>query len=157
MCAAAFSALFFLSASQGFAADKSAAKLEGTLVLSGFSPVEVIETGSAAHGDARFASAYQGWIYNFPNAASKAKFDAAPEKYAVKLEGNCPVTFATGAKVKGNPQIFALHDKKIYLLKDASAKAAFDREPAKFAKLADAAPASAAMPAGGPMKKKEGS
>ena len=133
------------------AADKMA-KPEGTLVLNGFSPVEVIDTGAAARGDAKIWSAYQGLQYNFPNAASKAKFDAAPEKYAVKMEGNCPVSSTAASKVKGNPQIFSLFDKKIFLFKDSAAKTTFDKEPAKYAKLAETA--SASEPATAPMKKK---
>ena len=128
------------------------AKLEGTLVLSGYSPVEAIDTGAGVKGETKFASAYEGYIYNFPTKESKAKFDAAPEKYAVKLEGNCPVNQLAGTKVKGNPGIFAIGEKKLFLFKDAAAKAAFDKEPAKYAKLGDATAA-----AKGPMKKKEGS
>ncbi len=149
VCVLAFSA--FVSVAN--AADKMA-KPEGMLVLNGFSPVEVIDTGAAARGDSKIWSAYQGFQYNFPNAASKAKFDAAPEKYAVKLEGNCPVSSTAAAKVKGNPAIFTLSDKKLFLFKDAAAKSAFDKDPAKYLKQAEAlAAASTEAPTTAPKKK----
>ena len=148
----ALNAVAFMFSGFVSAADKGPAKLEGTLALSGYSPVEAVETGAGVRGEAKIASAYEGFIYNFPNAASKAKFDAAPEKYGVKLEGNCPVALLAGTKVKGNPSIFAINEKRLFLFKDAAAKAAFDKEPAKYAKQADAAAASAPM-----KKKKEGS
>ncbi|MEI6233470.1 MAG: hypothetical protein WCT04_10485 [Planctomycetota bacterium] len=143
----ALSAMAFVGA-----ADKNMAKPEGTLVLGGLSPVEAVDTGAAVRGEAKFWSAHQGFQYNFPNAASKAKFDAAPEQYAVRAEGNCPVSSTATAKVKGNPAVFDLYEKKLFLFKDAAAKAAFSKDKAKFAKAADALVESTTA---APMKKKK--
>jgi YHS domain-containing protein len=140
----AFCTVAFGAICSAYASNESGsqfATVDGLLALGGLSPVELVDTGATVQGDLKFSTTYLGYIYQFPNAASKAKFDANREKYNVHLYGYCPVSLAAKQTLKGDPAIFSVFDNRLFIFKDGPAKAMFDRDPSQYvARQGDAVP-----------------
>ena len=52
------------------------------LALKGYDPVSYFEDGKPMKGDARYTYPFDDAVYQFRSAEHRAKFSAAPERYA---------------------------------------------------------------------------
>lgn len=88
---------------------------DGALAITGHDPVAYFEVGKAEAGKPEFASLYRGVSYRFASAERRAKFAAAPEKYAPAYGGWCATAMAEGRKVEIDPANFKVTDGRLYL------------------------------------------
>ncbi len=103
-----------------------------TIALKGNCPVCLIEMGKEVPGEPGLASTRDGLAYRFEVDSHKKMFDADPAKYAAVRRGGCVVCAARGMEQKGDPAIYAVHDKRIYLFVDTKLRDEFVHGPSEF-------------------------
>ncbi|MEM1305808.1 MAG: hypothetical protein AAGG46_12980, partial [Planctomycetota bacterium] len=100
----------------------------------GFCPVCLVELKQWVRGNPDFASVVDGKAYYFPDAATKAKFDATPATYVPALGGDDVVTYArTGRRAPASLAYGVLHDGRPYFFASDANKRQFEASPAAFA------------------------
>ena len=115
--------------------------------LDGVDTVLLLKTGKEAFGKSAFKTTHGGLTYLFASADTKAEFDAAPDRFAVQMNGMCA---RMGGGTGGNPSNYAVVDGKIYLFGSDSCRTRFLASPAKFMpRVPPPMPASADAVAGG--------
>ena len=85
------------------------------LALRGYDAVAYVEAERPTVGDPAHSFTYQGSKFLFASAANRAKFVAAPEKYAPQYGGYCALGTANGYKVATEPDAFKIVGGKLYL------------------------------------------
>ncbi|MBC8026686.1 MAG: YHS domain-containing protein [Steroidobacteraceae bacterium] len=85
------------------------------LALHGYDPVAYVEAERPTAGDPAQAFTYKGSKFLFASAENRAKFAAAPEKYAPQFGGFCALGTANGYKVATEPDAFKVVGGKLYL------------------------------------------
>ncbi|MEM6655663.1 MAG: hypothetical protein AAF596_07670, partial [Planctomycetota bacterium] len=104
------------------------------VALRGFCPVCLVELKQWVRGNPEFASVVDGKAYYFPDAATKAKFDATPATYVPALGGDDVVTYArTGRRAPASLAYGVLHDGRPYFFASDANKRQFEASPAAFA------------------------
>jgi YHS domain-containing protein len=68
-------------------------------------------------------------MYVFATPENKAAFEKAPERYAVQNHGLCQ---RMGGTTSGNPELFALHEGRIYLFGSEECVTRFKASPGSF-------------------------
>lgn len=106
------------------------------LAISGFDPVAYFTDASALRGDERFEAVQDGAVWRFCNEGNRAAFVGHPDVYAPQFGGHDPVDVARGTVVQGLPQIFAIHDQRLYLFASETSRTAFAAEPDGFIRSA---------------------
>ncbi len=84
-------------------------------MIGGYDPVSYY-AGQAARGEARLNHVWNGAVWCFSTEENRNVFRADPENYAPHFVGYCACAASQGYKVPGDPNVFALHDGKLYLL-----------------------------------------
>ena len=85
------------------------------LALRGYDPVAYVEAERPTPGDPAHSFTYLGSKFLFASAANRAKFVAAPDKYAPQFGGFCALGTANGYKVATEPDAFKVVGGKLYL------------------------------------------
>lgn len=114
---------------------EAAPKIEQVIVaIEGFCPVSYQTVGAPTPGVPNFASEYSGYTYFLASAKAKELFDKDPGRYAPQIGGMCPVGLGGpyGNKFASDPRVFAVIDKKLYLISSARAKRSFDQKPGHY-------------------------
>jgi YHS domain-containing protein len=103
--------------------------------------VSLVERKEHVRGSVFHAAEFDGRLFLFADAAAKARFKAAPEKYAlvdVAARGFCAVTLMDEQKQTPGVQQFATwYDGKIYRFAGAAEKAKFLAKSERYAESAD--------------------
>ncbi|HYF51159.1 MAG TPA: hypothetical protein VEJ63_17220 [Planctomycetota bacterium] len=131
---AIFSAFLFICAIAS-AADEAA---DPPVALRGHCPVCLIDADHVSPGKQEFSSTYKGYKYLFPRKRTKDKFDANPDRYAIQLDGYSPVSRADGKDEKGDPAIYAVYNKKIYIFTNEQQREEFVKDAADILDLREA-------------------
>ncbi len=97
------------------------------LVLTGLDPILLI-SGQQESGKSDIVFDFEGFRYRFANQANRELFERNPTKYAVQLEGACPVR----PDLSGKPDIFLVHEGKIYLFFTEHCRRTFEEEPSNY-------------------------
>ena len=97
--------------------------------LDGVDTVLLLKTGKETFGKSAFKTTHGSLTYLFASADTKAEFDAAPDKYAVQMNGTCA---RMGGGTGGNPSNYAVVDGKIYVFGSDTCRTRFLVSPAKF-------------------------
>jgi putative intracellular protease/amidase len=101
------------------------------VVLKGLDPVLLVD-GEEKPGQAAWYSDFGKFRYLFASVASKRRFDAVPQDFAVQLHGNC----AMGPSMPGDPEKFIVHAGRIYLAGTDSCLAEMKVNPAAVLNVA---------------------
>lgn len=96
------------------------------VVLKGLDPVSLLD-GREEPGSDAISTTRGPFRYLFANADHKTLFDAKPDRYAVQ-GGMCSVM----PKVPASPDLFLVHDGKIFLFGSPRCRASFKADPASF-------------------------
>ena len=103
--------------------------------------VSLVEREEHVRGSVFHAAEFDGRLFLFADAAAKAKFKAAPEKYAlidVAARGFCPVTLVDEQKqTPGGQQFATWYEGKIYRFAGAAEKAKFLAKPERYVEDAE--------------------
>lgn len=102
------------------------------LAISGFDPVAYFTETAAVLGDGRFEAVQDGAVWRFRNEGNRAAFVSHPEVYGPQFGGYDPVDVARGRVVEGSPQVWAIHEQRLFLFSSDISRAAFAADPAGF-------------------------
>lgn len=112
-------------------------------VLEGLDPVMLVQ-GKEVQGDLKISVTRGTFQYLFANAENKATFEKDTARYEIQLEGACA---RMGAPVGGNPDLYTVHQGRIYIFGSADCKTRFEAAPQKYLEAAnEAGPRAPATP-----------
>jgi len=105
------------------------------IALSGFDPVALTQ-GTETKGKDELQTTRGRYRYLFASAVNKAKFESAPEKYGIQLDGYCMKMGPLSGR--GSPERWFVSEGRIYLFASESCRNSFKSDPAAFTDRADA-------------------
>jgi YHS domain-containing protein len=85
------------------------------LGLQGYDAVSYFTDGEPKKGNPRFQIKHEGATYYFVSAEHLRKFKANPAAYLPQFGGFCAMGTANGHKFEGDPNVWRIVDKKLYL------------------------------------------
>lgn len=104
--------------------------------LEGLDPVLLV-SGKEAQGDEQFSVTRGRFRYLFASAETKAAFENEPGRYEIQLGGTCA---RMGPTVRGNPDLFLVHEGRIYIFGSEDCVKTFKAKPESFLDTGAAAP-----------------
>ncbi len=110
-----------------FSAVNSVAQ-ETVITLEGLDPV-MLSQGKEVQGDMKYKVTRGAFQYLFANAETKATFEKDPSRYEIQLDGHCA---RMGAPVTGNPDLYAVHNGRIYIFGSEECQTLFKATPEKY-------------------------
>jgi len=106
--------------------------------LGGMDAVSLRDAGRPVGGNPSISTRWKGHEWRFANEANRAAFEANPRVYAPGFGGNCPVALADGERRPGQPELFVVIDKTLYLTSSAEARRRLNQNPAEVLERAAA-------------------
>lgn len=106
------------------------------LAINGFDPVAYFTDARPIQGLADYELFGEGAIWRFCNEGNRASFAAHPDIYGPQFGGYDPVDVARGVAYAGNPRIWLVSDRRLYLFGREESRDAFAASPAGFLKEA---------------------
>ena len=122
-----FCSLLILIVFVGIAAAQNSAP-ETLIPLEGLDPV-MLSQGKEVQGDLKFKVTRGRFQYLFANEENKAAFEKDPSKYEIQLDGHCA---RMGAPTTGNPDLYAVHNGRIYIFGSEECQTLFKATPEKY-------------------------
>jgi YHS domain-containing protein len=102
------------------------------LAIGGYDPVAYFTDAEAKLGKPEFEVSEGGAVWRFCNAANQAFFLARPDVYAPQFGGYDPLDVARGVPVAGNPRIWLVVGKRLYLFSRNDSRDAFAADPVQY-------------------------
>ena len=99
---------------------------EAGLALKGYDPVAFFEDARPALGDPAIGFRWHGILYHFVSEQHRKAFIERPARYLPQYGGYCAYAVSEGTTADGDPQLWAIVDKKLYLNNNPVAKKAWD-------------------------------
>lgn len=106
--------------------------------LKGYDAVGYFTEGKPVKGDKSFSYEWNGATWLFANNANLATFKANPEDYAPQYGGYCAWAVSQGYTASGDPTVWKIVDRKLYVNYNDEVGLTWSADPASFIKLADA-------------------
>jgi hypothetical protein len=88
------------------------------MAIGGYDPVAFFTDGRPMAGSADFEFRYAGAIWRFRNVGNRDAFAAQPDIYMPKFGGYDPIGVTRGVAVAGNPNVWLITGKRLYLFYD---------------------------------------
>jgi hypothetical protein len=107
------------------------------LAIDGYDPVAYFVHGEPRKGDSAHEAEWGGTVWLFENAGNRAAFLDAPMVYAPRFGGYSAPGLAKGIVVAGNPLIWTVHDKRLYLFYSPVHKLMFEKAAAEVTAQAE--------------------
>ena len=107
------------------------------LAISGFDPVAYFTDAAARLGVGDHEFTAFGVTWRFRNEGNLAAFAAAPQVYAPQFGGYDPVVVARGVATPGHPQLWLVHEQKLYLFHASETQASFAANPHEVLEAAE--------------------
>ena len=101
---------------------------EAVIPLEGLDPV-MLAQGKEVQGDVKFKVTRGRFQYLFANAENKATFEKEPARYEIQLDGSCA---RMGAPTTGNPDLYFVHNGRIYIFGSEECQTLFKAAPEKY-------------------------
>src|SRR5215813_12028059 len=101
---------------------------ETLIPLEGLDPV-MLSQGKEVQGDMKYKITRGRFQYLFANEENKATFEKDPSKYEIQLEGHCA---RMGAPTTADPDLYAVHNGRIYIFGSAECQTLFKATPEKY-------------------------
>ena len=83
--------------------------------IRGYDPVAYFSEGRPLKGRSEYSLEYQGATWLFSSAANRQAFQQMPEKYAPRYGGYCAYAVANGDTASAEPDLWTIHNGKLYL------------------------------------------
>ena len=109
-------------------AQTSASSSEAIIPLEGLDPV-MLTQGKEVQGDVKFNVTRGKFQYIFASPANKATFEKDPSRYEIQLDGSCA---RMGAPTTGNPDLYTVHNGRIYIFGSEECQTVFKAAPEKY-------------------------
>lgn len=106
----------------------SAQTSETLIPLEGLDPV-MLSQGKEVQGDMKFKVTRGRFEYTFANAENMATFEKDPSRYEIQLDGHCA---RMGAPTSGDPDLYAVHNGRIYVFGSEECQTVFKAAPEKY-------------------------
>jgi len=113
------------------------ADVQTGLAISGFDPVSYFTDSRPKIGRAEVEYGFARVTWRFDNEGNRAAFMRDPEVYMPRFGGYDPVAIARGASVAGHPLYWVVVHERLYLFYDATARAAFLKDPDRYIDAAE--------------------
>lgn len=116
---------------------------ETVIPLEGLDPV-MLSQGKEVQGDMKYKVTRGKFQYIFANEENKAAFEKEPARYEIQLDGACA---RMGAPTTGNPDLYFVHNGRIYIFGSEECQTHFKAAPEKYLEVpaAPKAPPTAEM------------
>ena len=138
MTARLASLLIVFSLSGAALAQKAPIYSDASGAIRGYDPVAYFTEGRPVKGSKEFTHRWNGAEWRYASAENRARFAAAPEKYAPQYGGYCAFGVAGGYAVKIEPDAWSVVDGKLYLNYDRSVQASWKKDVPGYIRKADA-------------------
>lgn len=112
---------------------------EAGLAIRGFDPVSYFTEGKALAGREDVEFEHGGAAWRFSSEENRTAFAKHPESYIPSYGGHDPVALGRGNARPGNPDFWAIHDKKLFMFDSEEARNEFNINPKVAIFLAEAA------------------
>ncbi|HKG60792.1 MAG TPA: hypothetical protein VKB05_13615 [Pyrinomonadaceae bacterium] len=122
-----FCSLLILIVFIGAAAAQSPAS-DTVIPIEGLDPV-MLSQGKEVQGDLKYKVTRGRFQYLFANEENKATFEKDPSKYEIQLDGHCA---RMGAPTTGDPDLYAVHNGRIYIFGSEECQTLFKAKPEKY-------------------------
>ena len=109
-------------------AQNSSPSPDATIPLEGLDPV-MLSQGKEVQGDMKYKVTRGKFQYIFASAENKATFEKEPSRYEIQLDGSCA---RMGAPTTGNPDLYAVHNGRIYIFGSEECQTVFKAAPEKY-------------------------
>lgn len=119
-------------------AQKAPVYSDASGAIRGYDPVAYFTEGRPVKGSKAFTHRWNGADWRFASAENRARFAAAPERYAPQYGGYCAYGVAGGYAVKIEPDAWSVVDGKLYLNYDRSVQASWRQDVPGYIRKADA-------------------
>lgn len=96
--------------------------------LEGLDPVMLVQ-GKEVQGEMKYKVTRGPFEYIFASAENKATFEKDPSRYEIQLNGHCA---RMGAPTTGDPDLYAVHDGRIYIFGSPECRTLFKGAPEKY-------------------------
>lgn len=110
----------------------SAQVAETVIPLEGLDPV-MLSQGKEVQGNMQYKVTRGQFQYIFANAENKAAFEKDPARYEIQLNGHCA---RMGSPTTGNPDLYSVHNGRIYIFGSEECQTAFKAAPEKYIEVA---------------------
>jgi YHS domain-containing protein len=97
--------------------------------LFGYDPVAYFTAGEARKGRNDLSLRWSGVDFHFSSAENRDHFLAHPNAFVPQLGGHDPGRVQAGYIVYGDPRLFLVQDKKLWLFRDETSKKNFMTRP----------------------------
>lgn len=101
---------------------------ETLIPLEGLDPV-MLSQGKEVQGDMKYRATRGRFEYLFASEENKAAFEKDPSRYEIQLNGHCA---RMGAPVSGNPDLYTVHNNRIYVFGSEACQTLFKAAPEKY-------------------------
>ena len=100
------------------------------LAIYGIDPVAYFTDRKPVAGRPELEHRFAGAVWRFDNEGNRAAFMADPDVYMPRYGGYDPVGIARGVSTAGYPDLWVVHDERLYLFYTAEARQTFIADPA---------------------------
>jgi hypothetical protein len=107
------------------------------IAIDGYDPVAYFVDGAPVPGKAEFEHTHHGAVWRFRNPGNRSAFIANPEVYMPQFGGYDAVAVAREVAVPGDPRLWTIVKKRLYLFYTPDARKDFAAQPAKFVAAAE--------------------
>jgi hypothetical protein len=99
------------------------------VAMYGFDPVAYFSEAHAVQGLPELERVFSGASWQFRSEANVAAFAANPEIYRPRFGGYDPLAIGRGITTPGNPLVWLVFNKRLYLFHDPSTREVFAADP----------------------------
>ena len=110
------------------ASARAQANSDAVIPLEGLDPV-MLSQGKEVQGDMKYKVTRGRFQYIFASAENKATFEKDPTRYEIQLDGHCA---RMGAPTTGNPDLYTVHQGRIYIFGSPECQTLFKGAPEKY-------------------------
>jgi YHS domain-containing protein len=90
-------------------------KTAAGLALKGYDPVAYFTENKTVSGNEHYQHSWNGARWHFASAENRDAFARNPEQYAPQYGGYCAYAVSHGYSADGDPQVWKIVDRKLYL------------------------------------------
>ena len=99
------------------------------LAIGGYDPVAFFTDGKPMEGSADFELRYGGAVWRFRNIGNRDAFADRPDVYTPRFGGYDPTIVARGVATAGNPNVWLIAGKRLFLFYDRDRLEKFVADP----------------------------
>lgn len=120
-----------LAAGTGSADELPAVFTRDGLAVSGYDPVAYFTEGRARPGLDSYRLRWHGAVWSFASEENRSTFEGNPAAYAPQFGGYCAYTVANGRPMKAEPDVWTIHEGRLYLNFNDSIRILWRRDMAR--------------------------